>query len=49
MDEFQLFLTPVVVGGGQHWLPRGARVPLELVDEHRFAGGVVFLRYRPRT
>ena len=49
VDEFQLFLTPVVVGGGLHWLPRGARVPLELVDEHRFAGGVVFLRYRPRT
>jgi dihydrofolate reductase len=49
VDEFQLFLTPVVVGGGQHWLPDGARVPLELVDERRFAHGVVFLRYRPRT
>jgi dihydrofolate reductase len=49
VDEFQLFVTPVVVGGGQHWLPDGARVPLELVDERRFAGGVVFLRYRPRT
>jgi dihydrofolate reductase len=49
VDEFQLFVTPVVVGGGQPWLPDGARVPLELVDERRFAGGVVFLRYRPRT
>ena len=49
VDEFQLFLTPVVVGGGRHWLPGGARLPLELVDERRFAGGVVFLRYRPRT
>ena len=48
VDEFQLFLTPVVVGGGQHWLPDGAQLPLELVDERRFAGGVVFLRYRPR-
>ncbi len=48
VDEFQLFLTPVVVGGGQHWLPDGAQLSLELVDERRFAGGVVFLRYRPR-
>ena len=49
VDEFQLFLTPVVVGGGQHWLPDGARLPLELVDERRFAGGVVYLKYRART
>ncbi len=49
VDEFQLFLTPVVVGGGQHWLPDGAQLSLELVDERRFEGGVVFLRYRPRT
>ncbi len=48
VDEFQLFLTPVVVGGGQHWLPDGAQLSLELVDERRFEGGVVFLRYRPR-
>ena len=48
VDELQLFLTPVVVGGGQHWLPDGAQLSLELVDERRFASGVVFLRYRPR-
>ena len=48
VDQFQLFVTPVVVGGGQHWLPDGARLALELVDERRFAGGVVFLRYRAR-
>jgi hypothetical protein len=39
----------ISVGGGQHWLPDGAQLSLELVDERRFAGGVVFLRYRPRT
>jgi dihydrofolate reductase len=48
VDEFQLFVTPIVVGGGQHWLPGGAQLPLELVDERRFAGGVVYLNYRPR-
>jgi dihydrofolate reductase len=49
VDEFHLFLTPVVVGGGQHWLPEGAQLPLELLDEHRFDSGVVYLRYRART
>jgi hypothetical protein len=39
----------ISVGGGQHWLPDGVQLSLELVDERRFAGGVVFLRYRPRT
>lgn len=46
VDEYRLFVTPIVVGGGNHWLPGGVRVELELVDERRFGGGVVFLRYR---
>jgi dihydrofolate reductase len=49
VDEFHLFLTPVVVGGGQHWLPDGAQLPLELFDERRFGSGVVYLSYRART
>jgi dihydrofolate reductase len=48
VDEFHLFVTPVVVGGGQHWLPDGAQLLLELVDERRFGNGVVYLSYRPR-
>jgi dihydrofolate reductase len=46
VDEYHLFLTPVLVGGGTHAFPDGAHVPLELVDERRFASGVVYLRYR---
>jgi dihydrofolate reductase len=46
VDEVQLFLTPISVGGGTPALPRGARVLLELVDERRFANGTVFVRYR---
>jgi dihydrofolate reductase len=46
VDELQLFLTPMVVGGGTKALPNGARVPLELVDEHRFGSGTVYLRYQ---
>jgi dihydrofolate reductase len=45
VDEWQLFLTPVIVGGGTPFLPDGVRVNLELLDERRFANGVVFLRY----
>ena len=46
VDEFQVFLHPVVVGGGTHWLPRGVTLRLDLLDERRFASGVVYLRYR---
>jgi dihydrofolate reductase len=47
VDEFQLFVSPVAVGGGKPWLPRGQRLDLELLDTRTFASGVVFLRYRP--
>lgn len=49
VDEYQLFVTPFLVGGGLAALPQGARASLHLVEERRFAGGVVYLRYRPRA
>jgi dihydrofolate reductase len=50
VDEFHLFLTPVVVGGGKRALPDDVRVELELLDERRFGNGVVHLHYRtPRS
>ena len=49
VDEFHLFVTPVVVGGGTSWLPDDVRVDLELLDERRFASGVVHLHYRVRV
>ena len=45
VDEFQLFLTPVVVGGGKQALPDDVHLELELLDERRFGNGVVYLRY----
>jgi dihydrofolate reductase len=45
VDECQLLLCPIVVGGGKSALPDNVRVQLELLDERRFAGGVVYLRY----
>jgi len=47
VDELQLFLVPVIVGGGKRALPDGARCALELLDTRRFADGAVYLRYRP--
>jgi dihydrofolate reductase len=48
VDRCQLFLTPVLVGGGKPALPRDVRLDLDLVTEHRFDRGVVFLDYRVR-
>ena len=48
VDELHLFLAPVVVGGGKPSLPDKVRLELELLDERRFANGVVHLHYRTR-
>jgi dihydrofolate reductase len=48
VDEYQLFLTPVVVGGGTSVFPDGVRAGLVLEDQRRFTSGVVYLNYRPR-
>jgi dihydrofolate reductase len=49
VDELQLFLVPVVVGGGKQALPSGVRSDLELLETQRFASGAVYLRYRPKS
>jgi dihydrofolate reductase len=49
VDEYQLFVVPVIVGGGKRSLPdNNARVNLELLDERRFRSGTVYLHYRTR-
>ena len=45
VDEIQLLLTPVIVGGGKPALPAGVHLNLELLDERRFTNGTVLLRY----
>jgi dihydrofolate reductase len=46
VDEIHLFVVPVVLGGGTAALPDGIRMTLELLAEHRFTNGTVYLRYR---
>jgi dihydrofolate reductase len=45
VDECQVLLGPIAVGGGKPVFPLGVRVRLELLDEQRFGGGTVCLRY----
>lgn len=46
VDQCHLFLAPVIVGGGKRALPRNTRLDLTLLDQRRFANGMVHLHYR---
>jgi dihydrofolate reductase len=46
VDEWHLFVAPIVVGGGKLSLPNNVRLKLELLDEHRFGNGMLYLHYR---
>jgi len=49
VDEFQLFVSPVVLGEGiPYFPPLARRLDLELVDTRAFGGRVVYLAYRRR-
>lgn len=48
VDEYRCVVSPVIVGGGTRALPDGLRADLELLEEQRFAGGAVYLRYAAR-
>ena len=45
VDEFQVIVCPVIVGGGKRFFPNGVRLDLKLIEDRRFGNGVVILRY----
>ena len=45
VDELQLLVSPVLVGGGKRALPTSVRMRLELLETRRFANGVAYARY----
>jgi riboflavin biosynthesis pyrimidine reductase len=49
VDEYHLFVVPMMIGGGKRVLPSDVCVKLELLDERRFANGMVYLRYRTQV
>jgi dihydrofolate reductase len=46
VDEWHVFVCPVVVGGGNRAFPSDVFLELDLLDERRFGNGVVHLHYR---
>ena len=47
IDEYRLFVSPVVVGGGTPYFPAlEDRIDLELLETRTFGSRVVYLRYR---
>jgi dihydrofolate reductase len=49
VDEIHLFVVTLVIGGGKPVLPGNVCVQLDLLDERRFANGIVYLRYHTRA
>lgn len=48
IDEYQLFVHPVVVGSGKRLFKEGSKATLKLVGSKPFQGGVILLRYQPK-
>jgi dihydrofolate reductase len=47
VDEYQLFISAVILGGGTPYFPTlHKRVNLELIESHTFGSRVVYVRYR---
>jgi dihydrofolate reductase len=47
IDEWRLFVSPVLLGGGTPYFPTlDGRSNLELVETETFGSRVVYLRYR---
>lgn len=48
VDEYHLFVTTSVVGGGTRFFPDGVRLDLDLVEKRSFANGLIYARYLTR-
>jgi dihydrofolate reductase len=49
VDEYHLLVVPIMLGGSIRVLPGNVCGKLDLLDERRFANGMVYLRYRTRA
>ncbi len=46
IDEFRLYVHPVILGGGTPMFPRDVKLKFKCVETRTFDGDVVMLRYR---
>lgn len=46
VDEYHQVIAPVIIGSGRYWLPKDARLDIELVSVQKFGNGFVHLHYR---
>src|SRR3954469_7796652 len=46
VDEYHQIIAPIMIGGGNYWLPKDVKNKLELVDVRKFENGFVHLHYR---
>jgi dihydrofolate reductase len=49
VDEFHLFISPVLVGGGKKAFPDDVSINLGLLDERRFRNGTIYLQYAVKS
>ena len=47
IERFEFFLVPIIIGGGLKALPDGVRLGVQLIEQHTFDNGTVYLRYEP--
>ncbi|MGQ0603666.1 MAG: dihydrofolate reductase family protein [Anaerolineales bacterium] len=47
VDEIDLHVYPLVLGGGKRLFPEGLRVNLKLIESKALPTGVVWMRYQP--
>lgn len=46
IDEFCVYTSPVILGGGKPYLPVTEKVRLSLAEQRSFASGITFRRYK---
>ncbi len=49
VDEFWLYISPIILGGGKRLFPKlKSAMPLELMETRRFDAGLTLMRYRTK-
>jgi len=47
IDDYRIFVAPIVLGEGKPMFRNRNRLPLKIVETWKFGSGVVMLRYLP--